>query len=80
LSTLVDGKIAAILSDNGSEFGKYFQKACHRLKIIHIFTRIKTPKDNSVNERFNRTIKEEFMETDEYFESLLTQLALIQAN
>jgi len=80
LSALVDGKIAAILSDNGSEFGKYFDQACRRLKIIHIFTRIRTPKDNSVNERFNRTIQEEFMEVDEYFESLLTQPALIQAN
>jgi len=80
LTALVDGKIAAILSDNGSEFAKYFEEACRKLKIIHIFTRIKTPEDNAVDERFNRTIQEEFMETDEYFESLLTESDLIQAN
>lgn len=62
LSLLVDGKIAAILSDNGSEFAKYFEEACKRLKITHIYTRVKTPKDNAVDERFNRTLQEEFME------------------
>jgi len=80
LSALVEGKIAAILSDNGSEFAKYFEEACKRLKIIHLFTRIKTPKDNAVNERFNRTIQEEFMETDEYFEPCLTETNLVKAN
>jgi transposase InsO family protein/transposase-like protein len=80
LMALVDGKIAAILSDNGSEFAKYFEEACKRLKIIHIFTRLKTPKDNPVNERFNRTIQEEFMEVDEYFEPLLTEADLTEAN
>lgn len=80
LNLLVDGKISAILSDNGSEFAKYFEEACKRLKIIHIYTRVKTPKDNSVNERFNRTIQEEFAETDEYFEPLLTETDLTAAN
>lgn len=80
LLTLVDGKIAAILSDNGSEFAKYFEEACRRLKIIHIFTRVKTPKDNSVNERFNRTLQEEFMEVNPYFEPLLTEADLTDAN
>jgi transposase InsO family protein len=80
LQALVDGKIAAILSDNGSEFAKYFDEACRRLKIIHIYTRLKTPKDNAVDERFNRTIQEEFMEVDEYFEPLLARESLIEAN
>jgi len=80
LSILVNGKISAILSDNGSEFAKYFDEACKKLKITHIFTRIKTPKDNSVNERFNRTLKEEFLAVDEYFEPLLTQSDLSEAN
>jgi len=80
LEALVDGKIAAILSDNGSEFAKYFDEACKRFNIIHIFSRVKTPKDNAVDERFNRTIQEEFMEVDEYFEPYLTQSNLIQAN
>ncbi|MGB9883673.1 MAG: integrase core domain-containing protein, partial [Microgenomates group bacterium] len=80
LFALVDGKIAAILSDNGGGFAKYFEEACGRLNITHIFTRLKTPKDNAVNERFNRTIQEEFMETDEYFEPYLTESNLTKAN
>jgi len=80
LSVLVDGTIAAILSDNGSEFAHYFEEACHKLKIIHICSRTHTPKDNSVCERFNRTIQEEFMEVDEYFEPLLTESPLVEAN
>ena len=80
LQALVEGKIAAILSDNGSEFAKCFEEVCRRLKIIHIYTRIKTPKDNSINETFNRTMQEEFMETDEYFEPYLTETNLIEAN
>ena len=80
LSALVDGKIAAILSDNGSEFAKYFNEACKRLKIIHIYSRVHTPKDNPICERFNRTVQEEFMEVDEYFEPFLTETNLIKAN
>jgi len=80
LSVLVDGQIAAILSDNGSEFAKYFEEACNRLKIIHIYSRVHTPKDNSICERFNRTVQEEFMETDEYFEPYLTEANLVRAN
>jgi hypothetical protein len=57
LQMLTDGKIAAILSDTGSEFLKYFDQACTKLKIIHLYTRVKTPKDNAVDERFNRTIQ-----------------------
>ncbi len=77
---MVNGKIAAIISDNGGEFAKYFEEALKRLKITHIYTRVKTPKDNSINERFNRTLKEEFMQTDEYFEPLLTEADLTDAN
>jgi putative transposase len=79
LQALVDGKIAALLSNNGSD-AKYFEEALRRLKITYLYTRIKTPKDNSVNERFNRTVQEEFMEVDEYFEPLLTKSDLSQAN
>lgn len=80
LQALVDSKIAAILSDNGSEFAKYFEEACRRLDIIHIYSRVHTPKDNPVCERFNRTIQEEFMEIDEYFEPLLSETNLTEAN
>jgi len=80
LNLIVDGKIAAILSDNGGEWKKYFEAACQRLNIVHIWTRFKTPKDNSINERFNRTLQEEFMATEEYFEEYLLEKDLIQAN
>lgn len=53
--------IKNILTDNGSEFAKYFEKACVLLTITHYFSRVKTPKDNAHNERFNRTIQEEFI-------------------
>lgn len=80
LHMLADGKIGVILSDNGSEFAKYFEEACRKLNITHLYTRVKTPKDNAVDERFNRTIQEEFMETDEYFEPSLTNDNLDEAN
>ena len=80
LNIVVDGKIAAILSDNGSEFAKYFEAACKKLNIAHFFTRIRTPEDNPKNERFNRTIQEEFVEVNEYFEPLLSETNLSQAN
>jgi transposase InsO family protein len=80
LSALVEGRITAILSDNGSEFAKYFDEACRRLQILHVYSRVHTPKDNPVCERFNRTLQEEFVETNEYFEPLLTDSNLVKAN
>lgn len=58
---LLDGKIDNLQTDNGSEFEKYFQKACQNLKITRYYSRPRTPKDNPVNERFNRTLEEEFI-------------------
>jgi len=80
LHMLVDGKIAAILSDNGSEFADLFDKACNKMGIDHIYTRLRTPKDNAVDERFNRTIQEEFMDTDLFFEPALTSDDMTEAN
>lgn len=80
LHMLVDGQIAAILSDNGSEFADLFDKACKRMGIDHIYTRLRTPKDNAVDERFNRTIQEEFVDTDLYFEPALTEDDMTLAN
>lgn len=59
---LLDGKIENIQTDNGSEFKKYFDQGCEKLKIPHYHSRVKTPKDNPVNERFNRTLQEEFVD------------------
>ena len=63
---LVNGKIEIIQSDNGSEFAKHFDKACSDLEIGHYFSRVRTPKDNCFDERFNRTLKEEFIQLGNY--------------
>ena len=62
LNYLLDGKIENIQTDNGSEFKGYFKKALKELNLAHYYSRIKTPKDNATNERFNRTLKEEFIQ------------------
>ena len=61
LMYLVNGNIDNIQTDNGSEFGKYFNQACVKLKLERYYSRVRTPKDNPVNERFNRTIQYEFI-------------------
>jgi transposase InsO family protein len=80
LQMLVDGKISAVLSDNGSEFARYFESACRQLNITHIYTRVRTPQDNGINERFNRTVREEFMDLDMYFEPALESKDMTEAN
>lgn len=67
---LTDKKVINLHHDNGSEFKKEFEKACKQLEIPQWYSRPHTPKDNSVLERFNRTIQEEFVEMidiDPYF-------------
>ena len=59
---ILDGKIENIQTDNGSEFKKYFEKTCQQLGIKQYFSRNHTPKDNATNERFNRTLQEEFID------------------
>ena len=49
--------IDAVLTDNGSEFLGDFHDACQKEKILHFFSRPRTPKDNAVNERFNQTVQ-----------------------
>lgn len=62
---LTNNRVINLHSDNGSEFKKEFQAACHLLTIPQWYSRPHTPQDNSVLERFNRTIQEEFIqETD----------------
>jgi transposase InsO family protein len=61
LNFLLDGKIPRVGHDNGTEFEKYFKAACQRLKIEQYYSRVRTPKDNPNNERFNRTLREEFI-------------------
>ena len=58
---LLDGKALNALTDNGSEFHDLFISACTELDLEHYWSRVKTPTDNPVEERFNKTIKEEFI-------------------
>ncbi len=62
LRYLLGNQIANVGHDNGSEFQGDFAKACRRLGISQYHSRIKTPKDNATNERFNRTLQEEFIQ------------------
>lgn len=59
---LLDGSFLNALHDSGSEFHKEFKRACHELGISQYWSRPKTPTDNAVNERFNRTLQEEFLQ------------------
>ena len=61
LHYLLDGKIENVQTDNGSEFHKHFDQALKDLNIPHYWSRVRTPKDNAVNERFNRTLQDEFL-------------------
>ena len=62
LHYLLDGQIPRVGHDNGTEFEKYFKGACQKLNIEQYYSRVHTPKDNPNNERFNRTLQEEFIE------------------
>jgi putative transposase len=54
--------IKAIQTDNGSEFLHQFDQIIAKHGIVHFFTYPRCPKQNGVIERFNQTLKEEFIE------------------
>ncbi len=54
--------IRSVQSDNGSEFLGEFDAYLNALKIEHRFSYPRCPKINSCVERYNRTIKDEFVE------------------
>ncbi|MCD6219799.1 transposase [Candidatus Calescamantes bacterium] len=64
---LVDGKITIVQSDNGSEFAKLFEEGCKKLEIEHYYSRVRTPQDNGRNVRFNRTLKDEFIQLGNFY-------------
>jgi len=66
LHFLLNGNIPKVGHDNGTEFEKYFKQACQRLGIEQYYSRVRTPKDNPNNERFNRTLQEEFIDLGNY--------------
>ena len=63
---LLDGEIESILTDNGSEFEEYFDQAYSDLNLNRFYSRVWTLKDNAVCGRFNRILKEEFIQLDNY--------------
>ena len=61
MAHLMDYELWNTCHDNGSEFEKEFQQAITELGLGDYWSRTHTPTDNPVNERFNKTIKEEFI-------------------
>ncbi len=59
---LLEGKIYNAGHDNGSEFQKLFTQQCQYLDIPQWTSRPHTPKDNPVNEKFNQTLQQEFID------------------
>ena len=51
-----------VLTDNGSEFKKYFSERLRELHLTHYHTYPKTPKMNAHVERFNRTIQDDWID------------------
>ena len=66
LYTISHGNILNTCHDNGSEFEKHFAKLLASMNIPQYFSRVKTPKDNPVCERFNGTLKREFLRLGNY--------------
>lgn len=58
---LLEEKVEHVHTDNGSEFHKHFDKAIEDLNLTHWWSRPRQPKDNPSNERFNRTLEDEFL-------------------
>jgi transposase InsO family protein len=65
LMYLVEGRVNIMHQDNGSEFKGDFEKACEKLKILQIYSRPYTPKDNPALERFNSTVQYEWLKYSE---------------
>jgi len=70
LNYLLEDKIVNVQTDNGSEFAKYFERACNELNISHYFSRVRTPRDNAVLERFNRTLQEEWLDDGNFYANI----------
>ncbi|MCK5017687.1 MAG: transposase family protein, partial [Candidatus Peribacteraceae bacterium] len=62
--------IKMIQTDNGSEFLKYFHKACEEKGIEHTFSYPRCPKMNAYVERFNCTIQIECLKRKDVLMSL----------
>ena len=61
LKNLAPFKVERVQTDNGSEFDKYFADFVKKEHIIHYHNYPRSPKSNAFIERFNRTLKEQFI-------------------
>ena len=61
LQYLIHQPLRNLQTDSGSEFAHYFERASVQLGIERYFSRVKTPKDNPEVERFNETLKYEWL-------------------
>jgi len=68
LHYLTEGEMINLHHDNGSEFEKDFKKACIELSLPQWYSRVRTPTDNPVLERFNRTI----LSSTHFFEQIFS--------
>ncbi len=68
VETVFPGRIEQVLSDNGSEFQGAFSDYAKARGWRHCHTDQRSPKMDAFNERFNRTVQEEWMD---YGEDLL---------
>lgn len=57
-------KILSVQTDNGLEFLAAFEAYLERIGIKHLFTYPRCPKINGVVERFNRSIQDEFVDSN----------------
>jgi transposase InsO family protein len=58
---LLDGNVKISHQDNGSEFEKLFKELCLKWGIRMYHSRPRTPKDNPALERFNQSLKYEWL-------------------
>lgn len=66
LITVAPFKIKRIQTDNGLEFEHLFRDFLIKSKIVHFYNYPRSPKSNAFIERFNRTIQEQFVWSNEY--------------
>lgn len=66
---ITDHQVPNLQMDNGSEWARYFEQACLILDVSQYFLRVRTPKDNPVNERFNKTLEDEFLSDGHFNEN-----------
>jgi putative transposase len=64
LQNVVPFTIKRVQTDNGLEFEKYFREYLEKKNIIHFYNYPKCPKMNAFVERFNRTIQEDFINSN----------------